>query len=210
MQISQRAAGFGLLGYGIGTPVAFLSIGSPGGDYSDPVVAGYIATGHWASAIGLAYLGAFAALGLVVFASRMRHELPSAGDLVWGLALAGAAAGVIGWFLVGGIEVAFAEGGRALTAIPHPLVYLVSETSNLIAVCSSAFFLGGAAIVLAAKAALPRWLRAASWVAGAGGLLAAFFFPIFLFWLWAIVFGVWAVAVDARSPRRATTQAHPA
>ena len=101
---------------------------------------------------------------------------------------------MIGWFLVGGIAVAFAEGGRPLAAVPHPVVYLVSEMSNLIAVCASAFFVGAAALVLAAKAALPGWLRVASYVAGACGLLAAFFFPIFLFWLWAIAFGIWAHA----------------
>lgn len=207
MDTTRRAAGLGLLAYGIGTPIAFMSIGAPGGDYSEHAVATYMSSGHWAIAIALAYLGAFAALGLLVFANRMRHELGSAGDALWGLAVAGTAAGVIGWFLVGGISVAFAEGGRPLAAVPHTVVYLVSEMSNLVAVCSSAFFVGIAALVLAAKAALPGWLRVASYVAGACGLLAAFFFPIFLFWLWAIAFGVWAVTSHASRTDPATAQA---
>jgi len=205
METTRRAAGFGLLAYGIGTPVAFMNIGSPGGDYSDPTVATYMSSGHWATAIGLAYLGAVAALGLLVFANRMRNELRSAGDLLWGLAVGGTAAAVVGWFLIGGIAVAFAEGGQSLAAVPHPVVYLVSVVSNLVAVCSTAFFVGAAALVLAAKAALPPWLRIASYVAGTGGLLAAFFFPIFLLWLWAITFGIWAVTADARTTQQRTT-----
>lgn len=207
METSRRAAGFGLLAYGIGTPVAFMSIGSPGGDYSDEAVSSYVSSGHWAAAFVLAYIGAFASLGLLVFASRMRHELRSAGHVLWGLAVAGTAAGVIGWFLVGGVAVAFAEGGTALANVPHPVVYMVTEMSNLVAVCASAFFVGAAALVLAARATLPSALRIASYVAGVCGLLAAFFFPIFLFWLWAIAFGVWAVTTETRSTARSTVQA---
>jgi hypothetical protein len=59
---TRRAAGLGLLAYGIGTPLAFISIGSPGGDFSDQVVATYMSSGHWPTAIALAYLGGFAAL----------------------------------------------------------------------------------------------------------------------------------------------------
>jgi hypothetical protein len=206
MATTRRAAGLGLLAYGIGTPLAFMSIGAPGGDYNDSVVTTYMSRGHYAAAIALAYLGAFAALGLLVFARQMRHELGAAGDALWGLALAGTTAGVIGWFLVGGISVAFAEGGLPLAGTPHNVVYLVSEMSNLIAVCCSAFFVGAAALVLAARAPLPGWLRITSYIAGACGLLAAFFFPLFLFWLWAIAFGIWAVRTDARRSHRATAQ----
>jgi hypothetical protein len=206
MATSRRAAGLGLLAYGIGTPLAFMSIGAPGGDYSDSALTTYMSSGHWATAMALAYLGAFAALGLMVFARHMRSELGSAGDALWGLAVAGTTAGVIGWFLVGGISVAFAEGGLPLSTAPHNVVYLVSEMSNLIAVCCSAFFVGAAALVLAARAALPAWLRVTSYIAGICGLLAAFFFPVFLFWLWAISFGVWAVQTDTRRSHPAPSQ----
>jgi hypothetical protein len=206
MDTTTRTAGLGLLAYGVGTPLAFMSIGSPGGDYSDSVVASYIASGHRAAAFALAYLGAFAALGLLAFARGMRHRLRSGGDLLWGLAVAGTAAGVAGWFLVGGVAVAFAEGGQPLAGVAHPLVYMVSEMSNLVAVCSSAFFVGAAALVVAANAPLPGWLRISSYIAGACGLLAAFFFPLFLFWLWAIILGAWTVATGARSSNQATAQ----
>jgi hypothetical protein len=198
MDISRRTAGLGLLAYGIGTPVAFMSIGSPGGDYDDGVVTTYMSSGHWATAFALAYLGAFAALGLLPFAARMRTELRSGGDVFWGLAVAGTAAATIGWFLVGGVAVVFAEGGTALASLPHPVVYALTELSNLVAVCASAFLIGSAALVLAARATLPGALRVASVIGGICGLLGAFFFPIFFFWLWAIVVGGWMAAGGAR------------
>ena len=195
---STRTAGLGLLAYGIGTPVAFMTIGSPGGEYSDGTVTDYIASGHWAAAFVVAYLGAFAALGLVVFGHSIAWQVGRGAGLLRGLAVGGGVAGVVGWFLVGGIAVAFAEGGGALTAVPHPVVYLVSEMSNLVAVCASAFLAGAAAFVLASRADLPRWLRITSYIAGPCGMLAAFFFPLFLFWLWAIGCGAWAVRAGAR------------
>ena len=200
---TRRAAGLGLLAYGIGTPVAFMGIGAPGGAYEDPAVVTYLSSGHWATAFLLSYLGAFAALGLVAFAGGLRRELGSAADPVRGLVLAGMAAGVVGWFLVGGISVAFAEGGRAVYAVvPHPVVYLVSEMSNLVAVCASAFFLGAAALVLAVRLrdSLPGWLRVASYVAAPCGLFAPLFFPLFLFWIWAIAFGAWLVRARVAAP----------
>jgi hypothetical protein len=198
MNTSRRTAGLGLLAYGLATPIAFMTIGSPGGDFSDADVTGYISSGHWANAFGLAYLGAFAALGLLVFARRMRHELGSAGDLFWGLSVAGTAAAVAGWFMAGGIAVAFAEGGDPLTAVPHPVIYLISEIANLVAICASAFLVGVAALVLGARSSLPMGLRVLSFIGGVSGILAAVYFPLPLYFLWAIVVGGWAIASPAR------------
>jgi hypothetical protein len=201
MEISRRTAGLGLLGYGIGTPLAFTLIGSPGGNYHEDDVTTYISSGHSVTAFALAYLGAFVAIGLLPFASRMRAELRAGGDLFWGLVVAATTTAVIGWFLVGGVAVAFAEGGPALDAVPHPVVYTLTQVSNLVAVCASAFLLGMAALLLVARAALPAPLRVATGIAGVCGLLAALFFPAFLFWLWAITFGAWVMAGGAREGR---------
>ena len=209
MTTSRRTAGFGLLAYGIGTPLAFMSIGAPGGDYDDHTVADYMSSGHWVTAFVLAYVGAFAALGLLAFARRMRHEVGPAGDLLWGLTVAGTAAAVVGWFMVGGISVAMAEGGSALATVPHPVVYLVSEISDLIAICSSAFLIGVAALVLGARSALPTPLRVFSYVAGVCGILGPVFFPIFLFWLWAIVAGAYLAAIGSRSTEPAAREVQP-
>jgi hypothetical protein len=197
---TRRAGGLGLLAYGIGTPVAFMSIGAPGGDYRAGTITTYMSSGHWAVAFVLAYLGAFASLGLLVWANGMKRELGGAAATVRGLALAGMSAGVVGWFLVGGLSVSFAEGGRSVFgAVPHPVVYVMSEMSNLVAVCASAFFVGAAALVVAVRlrGRIPGWLRVASYVAGPCGLFAPLFFPLFLFWIWAIVFGAWLARVPA-------------
>jgi hypothetical protein len=210
MDISRRTAGLGLLAYGIGTPVAFMSLGSPGGDFDDGTIVAYMASGHWARSIALAYLGAFAALGLLPFARRMRSELRSGGDTLWGLMVGGTATAVTGWFMVGGLAVVFAEGGTPLRALPHTVVYALSEMSNLVAVCASAFLIGSAALVLAARGGLPSPLRVVTAVAGLCGLLAAFFFPIFLFWLWAIAFGAWVASSGARDSGPVVAQHQPA
>jgi hypothetical protein len=210
MDISRRTAGLGLLVYGIGTPVAFMSIGSPGGDYDDSTISTYMSSGHWVTAFVLAYVGAFAALGLLPFAARLRSELRSGGDVFWGLAVAGTTAAAIGWFLTGGVAVVFAEGGSALATLPHPVVYALTELSNLVAICASAFLVGSAALLLATRATLPAALRVASVVGGICGLLAAFYFPIFIFWLWAIGFGAWTLATGARDVRPVQAQHQPA
>jgi hypothetical protein len=127
MSTTPRAAGLGLLGYGMGTPIAFLTIGSPGGNYDDRTVASYMDTGHLATAIALAYLGSFAALGLLPCPNHIRHQMSTGGDALWGLAVAGTAAGVIGWFLVGGLAVAFAEGGKPVASAPHARSSTCSE-----------------------------------------------------------------------------------
>src|SRR3954469_20181081 len=134
MDIPRRTAGLGLLAYGIGTPVAFMGIGAPGGDYEDGIVTSFVSSGHRATAFALAYLGALAALGLLPFAARLRSELRSGGDVFWGLSVGGVAGSVVGWVRLGGIEVVFAEGGTALAGLPHDVVYALSEMSILVAV----------------------------------------------------------------------------
>jgi len=210
MDISRRTAGLGLLAYGIGTPVAFMGIGAPGGDYEENVVTSYISSDHRVTAFALAYLGALAALGLLPFASRMRSEFRSGGDVFWGLMVGGAAASAIGWCLLGGIPVVFGEGGSALAGLPHDVVYALSELSILVAVGASAFLVGSAALVIATRASIPTALRMASIVGGVCGILAAFYFPLFLFWLWAIAVGAWTLASRARASARVQAQHQPA
>jgi hypothetical protein len=210
MDISRRAAGLGLLAYGIGTPLAFMSIGAPGGEYQEGVVTTYISGEHRVAAFALAYLGAFAALGLLPFAARMRSELRSGGDLFWGLAVAGSAASVIGWFLLGGIPVVFAEGGAGVVGLPHDVVYALGELSILVTVGAGSFLVGGAAVVLAARAPLSAPIRVFTVVGGVCGLLASFWFTLFVFWLWAVVVGVWTLASAARVSHAVTAQHQPA
>jgi hypothetical protein len=185
-----RSAGIGLVVYGIGTAVAFMGSGSPGGDYTRSLVTSYIDPGHYLVAFALWLVGALAALGLVVFAAGIRRTATT-GPVLAGLALVGAAVSVTGAFVSGGLDVAMAEGGSAVRdGVAAPVVYTVTEIGNLLAVCGPALCVGVAALVLAARGPLPRWLRVFSVVAGICGILAPVFFTYFVFVLWTVVAGI--------------------
>jgi hypothetical protein len=197
-----RSAGAGLAVYGIGTAIAFLGSGAPGGDYEPAHVADYITTSHHPTAFTLWYVGALAALGLVAVAAGMRR-LPGTGPFLAGLALVGAAVSVTGAFVAGGVDVAMAEGGPTVRAgVPGPVVYTFTEIGNLLAVCGPALCVGVAALVLAARGPLPWWLRAFSAVAGVCGVLAPFFFTYFVFVLWTVVAGLVLALRRADTPTR--------
>jgi hypothetical protein len=209
MHTIPRAAGTGLLIYGLGVTTAFFTLGAPGGAYEPAKISSYLSSDHWAAAFTIAYAGAFASLGLLLFGHALRSSGgalgATLGELVWGAAIAGTAASVVGAFVTGGLDVAMAEGGPAVrTGVPHPVIYTISEIGNLLTLCGPAFFVGVIAIVLAVKAPLPAWLRAFSALAGACGILAPLFFTYFVFVLWTAVTGL---AILGR--RRAAEQAQP-
>jgi hypothetical protein len=187
---TRRAAGIGLLVYGLGTLVAFMSMGAPGGEYSTGGVTDFIARSHWVPAFVLAYLGAFCALGLLVFGRSLRSLLGEAGDTTWALAVAGTATSVVGWFVASGVDVAMAEGGKQVQdGVPAPVVYALTEIGNLLAVCSPAFFVGVAALLLSARLPMPVALRVFTVIAGVCGILAPLFFTYFVYALWTLVLG---------------------
>ena len=192
MSTSRRTAGFGLLAYGIGTPFAIIVPGIPGGEYSDAVVAKFISSGHLTIALISMYMGAFAALGFLVFANRMRHELRSSGDLFWALAVAGTTSAVIGYISLGSIAIAFTETGFA-ASFPHAVIYLVIQMSSGIVIGAAYLFFGIATLLLALRSTLPSWLRVATYLGALGGLLSIMWIPQLLHWLWAIIFGIWAM-----------------
>jgi len=203
---SRRAAGLGLLAYGIGTPLTMALIGSPGGDYNSTDIAQYVSAGHRATAFVMAYVGAFAALGLLAFGHRMREELGELGRTVWGLAVAGAATAVTGWFVVGGVAVAAAEGGAAVQGLAHPVIYLLTEIGNLVAVCGGAFFAGLILLALAARGPLPMPLRVLSGLAGVCGIVAPTYFPMAVFLIGILALAVWCLVSRVRQPQPAPAQ----
>ena len=203
--ITRRTAGVALLVYGVATFLANALIQAPGGQYEPRVVTSYVDSGHYAVAFVAAYLGCLGALAVLPFVLGMRDELGPYGDLAWGLGVAAATTGVIGWFVSGGVDVAMAEGGTAVhTGVSHPVVYTMTEIGNLLSWCAPALFVGVVAILLSRVPAFPRWLRIFSAVAGVCGILAPFFFTFFLYLLWALVCGVALVArrtPTARQPQ---------
>ena len=218
MNTIPRAAGAGLLIYGLGVTTAFFSLGAPGGAYEPTKVTSYLSSAHWTDAFTSAYIGALAALGLLLFGHALRSSAGALGgtlgELVWGAAIAATATSVVGTFITGGLDVAMAEGGHAVqSGVPHPVIYTISEIGNLLTVCAPALFVGVVAIVLAAKAPLPRGLRAFSAVAGACGILAPLFFTYFLFVIWTLVTGVTILArrrsAQQPQPQQTTNPALP-
>jgi hypothetical protein len=202
MNTSRRAAGFGLLAYGIGTPFALIAYGVPGGKYSEAVTAKFISSGHMTTVLISSYVGAFAALGFLVFANRMRHELRSGGDFFWALAVAGTTSAVIGYISLGSIAIDSRSIGSAVT-VPHSVIHLVAGIALEIVIGATTLFLGIATILLAARSTLPSWLRVATYLGGVGGLLSVLFDPQLLFWLWAIIFGIWAIMDKASGSKAA-------
>jgi hypothetical protein len=203
MSSIPRSAGIGLMVYGLGTFVAFAASGSPGGDYETTLVPDYIASSHWVAAWTLWYAGALCAIGLLVAGAALRPVGGLLGEVVWGLAVAGTATSVVGAFVSGGVDVAMAEGGRTVRAgVPHPVIYTITEIGNLLAVCSPALLVGVGALLLARRTPMPRWLRALTYVAGVCGVLAPFFFTLFVFVLWTVVAGVAVLVAAARAEGR--------
>jgi hypothetical protein len=200
MGTSRRTAGLGLLAYAIGTPLTLALIGSPGGDFSNADIAQYVSAGHRTTAFVMAYVGGLTALGLLAFGHRMREELGATGRAIWGLAVAGTATAVTGWFMVGGVAVAAAEGGGAVQGVAHPVIYLLTEIGNLVAVCGGAFFAGLIALVLAVRGPLPVPLRVLSALAGVCGLVAPLYFPMAVFLIGALALAVWCLVAKAPRP----------
>jgi hypothetical protein len=194
-----RSAGLGLLVYGVGTAVAFLFAGAPGGDYRPSMVRDYLDSGHWLTAFVLWYVGALCAFGLVVAGASVRRS-ERHGEVLWGLGVAAAAPSIVGAFVAGGVDVAVAEGGDAVrSALSLPMVYMLSEIGILLAVCAPALCVGVAALVLAARSTMPRWLQLFSVVGGICGILAPLFLTYFVFTLWTVVAGITAVVAGRRA-----------
>ena len=134
-------------------------------------------------------------MALLPFVLGVRAEIGRLGELAWGLGVAAATTGVIGWFIAGGVDVAMAEGGTSVRAgVTNPTVYALTEIGNLLSWCAPALFMGVVAILLSRTKSLPRWLRVFSAVAGVCGILAPFFFTYFIYLLWTLVLGVTLVA----------------
>ena len=205
MNTSRRTAGLGLLAFGIVTPAAVIISKMPGVGipHEERNIAEYLVSSNRAGGNTAAFLAGIAALGVLVFANWMRHELRSSGDLLWGLAIVGTGLAVAGWFLLGGMGLSVGEAGVA-SGLPHQVVYLNVHMASSVAIEASSLVISIAVLVLAARTALPGWLRVASYVGALGGLTGVIFMPLYLFWLWAILFGLWAVMGKASSTQGAT------
>lgn len=199
-----RFAGVGVLVYTVATAAGFMFTGSPGGDYRVSDVTSYIAADHATTALVVWYVAGLGTLALVVFGAALRR-LPRLGQPLAALAAIGAALGVAGAWLAGGVDVAMVEGGDAIrSGVPAPVVYVLTEIGHALAVCGPAMCVGIIGIVLAVRRMLPVWLGVLSVIGGVCGILAPFYFTYFVYLLWVLVLGI--ALASARQPPAAEAQ----
>lgn len=206
---TRRTAGAALLTYAVTTFAANTLIAAPGGEYEPKAVSDFISSSHYAIAFTAAYIGCLGAVALLPFVLGVRKEIGHHGDLAWGLGVAAAATGVVGWFVAGGVDVAMAEGGsRVHAGVTNPSVYVFTEIGNLLSWCAPALFIGVVAILLSRTQSFPRWLRVFSAVAGVCGILAPFFFTFFIYLLWTVVLAL-ALLVQRATTTSSAPQPQP-
>ncbi|WP_062318353.1 hypothetical protein [Demequina maris] len=202
----HRGAGLALIFYGIATMVAAVLAGTPGGEYDETALRGFVESGHAASltwaAVGIA--GALALLPAVrgLSAGRDAH------DPAWGLGIAAVAVGVAGWFIAAGLPVTFLEAGDKVTsAIPLPVVQAIGEIGVLVSLCGPALLMGVVALLLVRRRDLPRWVRVAAAIGGLCGITAPLFVTAFVYLLWAVVMGAWMASRRTPVPSHRMTAA---
>lgn len=201
MSVSHKGsalAGVGGIAFGVLTAVAIVVGGAPGGNYVEADVANYVGIGHFPTVIITGYLAVLGVVGLICLLAYLREAIAAQPDraicanIFWGVGLASAASFAVGWGLVTGIAVAAAEGGSG-ASVPHPVTYVLSDTSINVLFGSGAILLGFAliALMLGSRGSLPNWLRWVSLVAGVLALTAPFYFLAPAVPLWGIVVGVY-------------------
>lgn len=201
MNTIPRSAGIGLLVFLAGI-VAWSFAGTMGGTFHESEVAAFIAGTHRNLDFLLYTVGALSSIGLLVFGWAVRDRFGRIGELVWGLSVAGTATAVSGLFALGGFQVAMAEGGEQAQAIPPSVAYTFGTIGHVFAGPGPALFIGVIALILAAKAELPAWLRVFTVLAGISAITAALYFTAAVYLLWLLVFGSWAVARPQPSTHR--------
>lgn len=199
MNTIPRSAGVGLLIL-FASVVAWSIAGTQGGTYHDADVTDFILGHHSALDFVLYTVGALGSVGLLVFGWAVRHGLGRIGELVWGLSIAGTAVAISGVTVLGGFQVAMAEGGEKAQAVPPAVAYTIGTVGNVWAGPAAALVVGVIALFLAAKAAMPLWLRVFTVTAGVCAITAALFWTAGVYLLWLLVFGIWAVAHRQTAP----------
>jgi hypothetical protein len=198
-----RLAGLGGVAFGV-LAFAAVQIGNgPGGNYSASDVAKFVERGHRPAVFVSVYLAWLAVIGLLLLLARLRSAITdkSRASIFWALSVAGAAVWVAGWALGLMVPIAMAYGGKGVV-IPSGVIYLMSAGGWVVA-AGGAVLVGCALLVLTlARSALPGWVRWFTFVAALAAVTAMAWFPFFLFYIWAIVIGLWLLVAE-----RATTLA---
>jgi hypothetical protein len=200
-------AGLGAIAFGVFT--WFGGGSAPGGNYSESDVANFVSIGHFPTVIVTGYLAMLGVLGLICLLAYLRDAINAepgrtlAMSIFWGAGLAAAASIAVSWGLITGIALSAAEGGSGAT-VPHPVTYVLSDTSLNVLYGAGGSLLGFALIALGrgARGQLPTWLRRVTLIVGVLAIGSPAYFPAFAVPIWAVVIGVWLVAAGRKSRAR--------
>ncbi|WP_370615254.1 hypothetical protein [Mumia sp. Pv 4-285] len=201
MNTIPRTAGLGLLVFLAGI-IVWSFAGTMGGNFHESEVQAFVEGRHRNLDFALYTVGALTSMGLIVFGWAVRDRVDRVGGWVWGLSVAGVATAVSGLCVLGGFQVAMAEGGAQAQEIPLSVAYTIGTIGHLFAGPAPALFVGTIALLLAAKAEMPGWMRVFTVLAGVCAITAALYFTAAVYLLWLLVFGIWVVAHRRPSARR--------
>jgi len=197
-------AGIGGIAFTVLTIVAVVIEHSPGGNYKASDVEKFLKHGHRPVVFVATYMAYLGVVGLVFLLTRLRDSItdPTRSTAFWTLSVAGIGAWVAGWAVGAAVPVAMGIGGNSV--VVAPTVTYVLFAAGYFTLAGGAILIGLALLILVlSRPAFPGWVRWATLVGAAGAIAAPAFFPFGLFFIWAIVIGVWLLAGD-RSPAPAT------
>jgi hypothetical protein len=193
-------AGVGAIAFAVLTVAAALIENGPGGNYKTSNVDKFLKHGHRPVIFVATYMVYLGVVGLVFLLARLRTSIgdETRSSAFWTLSVAGLGAWVAGWAIGAAVPVAMGYGGKGVTVAPT-VTYVFSE-AGYFTLAAGAVLIGFALLTLVfSRPALPAWVRWATLVGAAGAIVAPAFFPFILFFIWALVIGIWLLAAD-RAP----------
>jgi hypothetical protein len=200
-------AGLCGIAFAVLTFVGALIDSGPGGTYKASDVAKYLESGHRPAIFVASYMALLGILAFFVLFAWLRTRIddPTQSSVFWGLSVAGAAVFIAGWALHTAVPVAIAYGGKSV--VVGPTVTFVFNEGGYIVLSAGAVMIGLALFMLVfGPVALPGWVRVITGIGAVGAVTSAAFFPFGLFFIWALVIGIWLlVARPAPSAVPVTT-----
>jgi hypothetical protein len=185
-------AGLSGIAFAVLTFVASIIDSGPGGNYKASDVTDYLKSGHRPVVFVAMYMALLGIGALLFFLAQLREAIAGArqASVFWGLSIAGASAFAAGWALHSAVPVAIGYGGKSVTVAPT-VTYVFAEAGYLV-LATGAFLLGlGLLVFVWGPVAVPAWVRWFTLVGAAGAVTSAAFFPFGLYFIWALVLGIW-------------------
>jgi hypothetical protein len=197
-------AGFGALAFAVLTFVAAIISNGPGGNYKESDVTDFLKSGHRPIVFVATYMVLVGVVGLVFLLARLRDAIADStrSSVFWALGVAGVGTWIAGWALGAAAPIARGYGGKDVVIAPT-VTYTLSS-AGYIMLASGAVLIGLALLMLVASpAALPAWVRWFTLVGAAGAIASPAWFPFVLFYIWALVMGIWLLMTERSSPVQA-------